>query len=389
MMKNVKLKKLLKKTVYKPLTIINRLLPKKDKTVLLYISSMGIRHNLKPLLEYLISHGYNKEYKIYCGIESLKYSGPEYYNVKYIGKIKSHMIFLTAKHVFYTAGQLPIKPGKDQCVIHLTHGAVYYKAMGAISNIDNGDEFFFSKMIVTGNRFREIVKKAYRCKDENLLLCNEPMTDAFYNHQNYVPMDNIQGKLIFWLPTFRQSDTTGYNNSNNTETLLVFKESDYDELNEYLCEKNITIIVKLHAAQSLKNVHNSSYSNLLILSHEDFQSRGLDIYELMCRSDALIGDYSSASLQYLLLNKPMAYVIPDLEDYKLHRGFVFENPLEYMPGNIITNKSEFYRFIEDMANEIDRFSSERKTVCNEIHYYQDGNACERVINASGMKLKRK
>lgn len=386
MMKNVKLKKILKGTVCKPLSLLNKCLPKSDKVVLLYISSMGIRHNLKPLLKYLIDNDYCKKYRVYCGIESMKYKDEEIPDVKFIGKVMSHIVFLFAKHVFYTAGQIPIKPGKNQCVIHLTHGAVYYKTMGALSNINNGDEFFFSKMLVTGERFKSIVKQAYGCGDENLLLCNEPMTDIFFRDRTEERKVESEEKTIFWLPTFRQSDTIGYNNSDNTKTLLIFDYEDYKTLNAFLRERNIRIIVKLHAAQSLKNVHAGSYSHLAIYSHDEFQQNCYDIYELMCQSDALIGDYSSASLQYLLLNKPMAYVIPDLDDYKKQRGFVFDDPIKYMPGNIIVDQKGFYQFIDEIYRGIDTHKIEREKVCNEIHLYQDGDACKRVVEASGMYI---
>ena len=102
--------------------------------------------------------------------------------------------------------------------------------------------------------------------------------------------------------------------------------------------------------------------------------------------DGLVGDYSSVSLQYLLLNKPMAFVIPDLEDYKEKRGFVFEDPLEFMPGNIVNTKEEFYEFLSQMANGEDRYKEKRETVCNVIHQYKDGNACKRVLELSGIRL---
>ena len=53
------------------------------------------------------------------------------------------------------------------------------------------------------------------------------------------------------------------------------------------------------------------------------------MYTLMAHADGLIGDYSSASLQYLLLDRPEAYVVPDLEDYKNTRGFVYDDPEAY------------------------------------------------------------
>ena len=106
----------------------------------------------------------------------------------------------------------------------------------------------------------------------------------------------------------------------------------------------------------------------------------------MKQSDALIGDYSSASLQYLLLNRPMAFVIPDLNDYQKQRGFVFKDPIAFMPGNIVITKKDFYDFIDEIALDQDLHKKEREKVRDLIHKYQDGQACERVLRLSEIKL---
>lgn len=111
MLANVKFKKILKATVFKPLSILNKVVPKNDNIILLYSGNMGIRHNLKPVMEELIHEQYSEKYKIYCGVESKKYFGNEK-EVQYVSKIKAFFIFLTTKHVFYSAGQIPIKPSK-------------------------------------------------------------------------------------------------------------------------------------------------------------------------------------------------------------------------------------------------------------------------------------
>ena len=51
MLSNVRLKKFLKTVVFKPLTVVNKMIPKRDDYIVLYIASMGIRHSLKPLLD--------------------------------------------------------------------------------------------------------------------------------------------------------------------------------------------------------------------------------------------------------------------------------------------------------------------------------------------------
>lgn len=386
MIKNIKLKKLLKATIYKPLTLLNKFIPKNDKIVLLYIADSEIKFNLKPLLDYLIENNYNKKYTILCGIESKVLPRKKIYNVKYISKLSSQFLFLISKHVFYTAGQIPIKPGKNQIVIHLTHGAIYYKTMGAMTNINNGDEFYFNKMITTCEFFKPIIKKSYKCKDDNILICNEPITDIFYRSDS--KSNRIKGykKILLWLPTFRQSDLLGYNNSSTNEALLIFKEEQYEELNNYLREKSILLIVKLHDAQNVDNIASSQYSNLKIYTGKQFEEHGYYLYSLMQCVDGLIGDYSSASLQFLLLDRPMAFVVPDIDEYKQQRGFVFKDPIKFMPGNIIKTTDEFYTFIDQINGEKDPYKTQRKKVRDKLYKYQDGNACKRVLEDSNIKL---
>lgn len=70
---------------------------------------------------------------------------------------------------------------------------------------------------------------------------------------------------------------------------------------------------------------------------------GMEIYNLLPQVDAIIGDYSSLCMQSLLLDKPMAYVVPDMEEYSKRRGFAFDPPTDYMLyatdpiGTITTN----------------------------------------------------
>lgn len=128
MIRNVILKKMIKNVVFPIITLLNKIVKKDDSIVLLYISNMGIRHSLLPLRQYLLDNHFNERYKIYCGIEHLKYAEDEP-RVTFISGGKTLLVFLRAKHVFYTAGQLPVKPASSQIVIHMDHGNANFKTM--------------------------------------------------------------------------------------------------------------------------------------------------------------------------------------------------------------------------------------------------------------------
>lgn len=75
-------------------------------------------------------------------------------------------------------------------------------------------------------------------------------------------------------------------------------------------------------------------------------------------------------------------MIPDFEEYKEKRGFVFENVKEYMPGVKITTKKELYNFLETIANNEDNYADARRQINNIVNQYQDGKSCERLIQYS-------
>lgn len=381
MLKNVKLKKVLKGTIFKGISLINNIIPKKDNYILLYSGNKGIGFNLLPLKEYLLENKFDNNNKIICGIEELKYKDND--NCIYVNHIKAILYFLRSKHVFYTAGQIPIKPSKKQIVLHLHHGSPF-KTIGNLTKINNGDEMFFSKSMATGEVFRNVYSKAYLCREENILINSEPVTDVFFKKYKKYELGDYD-KILLWTPTFRQSDYLGYNDSNKEEILPTFNEDDYNELNDNLKKYNYKLIVKLHPSQDLNKYNKLKFSNLEILSNDDFKKKNMEIYNLLPQVDVLISDYSSLFLQFLLLDKPIMFVVPDIEEYGEKRGFVFENPLDFMPGAIIKTKDEFYSYLDKLHSGEDDYIDKRKKVKKIVHEFCDGKSCERLIEFSKIR----
>ena len=136
MIRNVFIKKALKNTVFRFLTLLNAILPKDKSKVLLYSANKGIIFCNITLRKYLLDNNYYRKYNIYCGIEKMEYID-DTPHVTFVSGLKAIKIFLTSSFVFYTAGQIPIKPSKKQCVIHMNHGNADFKRMGNATNINN------------------------------------------------------------------------------------------------------------------------------------------------------------------------------------------------------------------------------------------------------------
>lgn len=380
MIKNVVLKKSLKNSVFKVVSLLNNVVPKHNNYILLYSGNKGISFNLIPLRDYLLLNGYDTNNRIICGIEDMKYAETD--NCTYVTHVKAIFYYLKSKYVFYTAGQLPIKPSKSQKVIHLQHG-ITFKTCGKLTHINNGNEFFFTDCLATSNIYKPIYSKAFGCSEENIYINSEPVTDVFFNGYKKYDLGNYN-KIILWTPTFRQSDYLGYDDSETEELLPLFEEKDYSRLNEILKEYNFLLMVKIHPSQDLSRYSKLKYSNLQILSNDDFNQMGMEIYNLLPQVDAIIGDYSSLCMQSLLLDKPMAYVVPDMEEYSKRRGFAFDPPTDYMPGDFIKDKDQFYQWLDDFNKGIDKYESIRNKVKNKVHLYSDGKSCERLVEYCGI-----
>ena len=390
MLKNRVVKKILKQTIFKLLNAINAILPKDNKSVLLYSANKGICYNLTPLKEFLIDNNYNEEYKIICGVETKDYmENTCEKNLRYITRLRAIFVFMFTKYVFYTAGQIPIKPSAKQYVAHLSHGASTIKTFGKLSKINNGNEHFFNHILATSELYRSIMASGMNCSENEIFISGEPMTDVFYHHE--MKLNRRFGnfnKLILWAPTFRQSDYLGYNDSSIEELIPLFSPAEYEDLNEECKKYNFMLIVKLHPFQNTDNLNKTKYSHLKIYSHQEFLDANLDLYKLLPSVDVLLADYSSIFAHFYLLDRPIGFVVPDMEEYKEKRGFIFARPEDYMAGEMIREKKELYSFFSDISKGIDRYADKRRQVRDILHQYQDGHNCKRILDNAGVVLSR-
>lgn len=334
----------------------------------------------------MLENGFDKKYNIVCGVESMKYA-EDLPNVTFVSGLGVIKTFLRAGHVFYTAGQVPIKPSRKQCVIHMDHGNANFKCQGRLAgSTDLGDELFFTHRIAPSEYFIPTMAKEWGCKESNMVVCGDPMCDQLLQYPKNSYDLSKYDKVLMWMPTFRQSDYYGINDTTMEEIVPIFPESSYEELNARLAKYNILLLVKIHGQQKTDHVKCRHFSHLRIYTNEEFVNDGYETYHMMAQSDGLIGDYSSASLQYLMLDRPQAYVVPDLEEYGKNRTFVFPNVEEYMGGHIVKSQDDFWQFLDDFANGRDVYKEKRNRIYDIVYKYHDDKSCERIVEVSGMKL---
>ena len=289
---------------------------------------------------------------------------------------------LTAKYWFcdLEAPQISEFCSKNSAatIINLWHGSSGLKKV----QLDNKDvdknkiklflNYKYSYHVVNSDYEAECRKSAFNAKNNEIKFFGSPRLDILYknieNAEIFMDEDftNIkrfkeQGKtIILYTPTFRD---TGKNISSWLKA---------QQLKDILKNNNAVLVCKLHPRD------NNSLN--FKLPEEIYEmNKHSDIYPVLRFSDALITDYSSIYFDYLHLNKPIIYHIPDLDEYqKKCRGFY--RPYETLIAGICTRTDdELFKALIDAINGIDNYEEQRKNLLNEMFITQDGNNCERIV----------
>ena len=100
-----------------------------------------------------------------------------------------------------------------------------------------------------------------------------------------------------------------------------------------------------------------------------------DANEVMLAGDILVSDYSSIIFEYALLNRPMAFLAPDLAAYERERGFFFDYRTG-VPGPVMEETEQLARWIQAKQFDLQRVRAFAATSFDVM----DGRATERFVS---------
>lgn len=293
----------------------------------------------------------------------------------------------TSRYVFFTHGA-PIKgvPKREgQTFVNLWHGCGY-KDTNATEAYTKENPFDLA--LVPGPVFVETKAAFWGCPRESILPIGYPRYDLLLRggrraREYAKTLRGDAKKLLFWMPTFRNTKSGKYAEGKTGRAYdlpLLASEEELLLLDEFLGKCRLRLVIKRHPLQLRYRSEGRKLANIRFLGSEDLLSEGVELYSLLHEADALLSDYSSVSVDYLLLDRPMAFALEDFEEYKKARGFVFADPLRYMPGHHLYAFDDFREFILDVAKGQDRYAKERADVFPEMHNICQ-NYTERIYRA--------
>lgn len=192
-------------------------------------------------------------------------------------------------------------------------------------------------------------------------------------------MDQYQ-HFIFFAPSYRanMSCHAGKIYSDN-----IFRLDDFDDekLAEFLTDRNAALIYKLHPIEQTAfsgrdfALNDSCYelTDKMLFEHDIRYDEVLNCFDVM------ISDYSSIVFDYLLLDRPIVYLLPDYEEYKNKKGFVFSNIDAYMPGEKAHDFDTLLKALKNAFDRPDQYADARKNVILNRFDYTDGKSAERCF----------
>jgi len=352
--------------------------------------------NAYALYNYIKENGYlNKYVVIWLVDHPEKYVSTEH--TKYVKKyplkaeLKRAFYLATSKYYIYDHNNMlwDLKKRKQQKVVYLCHGFAGYKAPKRSSAVRKVLTTF-EEIYVTGRIPKELIAIYFDCDLEMVYDFGFPRLDWWFSDLNVTRkifnekyyFDKFD-KVFLWMPTFRKCDNE-YLSENylnySTGLPMLNSVADMMAFNDYLKENNSLVVLKLHHLQSEMPAFNIELSNLLVIRDTDLQSMGLQLYQFIGITDALITDYSSISADYYALDKPIIYTLDDYEEYNASRGVFPENALELMRGYQVYNLAELKESISEIANGFDKHSASRREILPDFHTYNDGNTSKRILD---------
>lgn len=366
-----------------------------------YVKGMDFADNARALFEYALAEGLNHSYELVWFVkdpaEFDRYSAVE--NVRFLSfdwsvsekqeeRDAYYRALCLAKYLFFTdAYGFARNCRKDQVRVQLWHGCGFKTRVNFVRC-----EQRYEYTTVISDLYADIHADIYGLRPDQVLVTGYAKEDWLF-HPDEADRQKLRippaKKYLFWLPTFRSTEQklaqlNEYELESETGLPVVNTREKMRRLNTILREQDFLLLIKLHPFQNRETVHCEDCSNIFLLENEDLFQYDIPVNRLLGWADALISDYSSAAVDYMLLDRPIAFMLEDVEEYEQSRGFVFDNIRDWLPGREIFTFEDVCAFVEETAGQYDIMADKRRRLREKMHKYQDDQSCQRILETLGI-----
>lgn len=253
-------------------------------------------------------------------------------SVRFLPKrsMRGFAAFLSARCVFFTHGLYGNpRPAPGKALVNLWHGdgpkKEGHKGEGGRPTVPA------TYLVSSSSVFAEYRAHELGTPSTGILLSGLPRQDQLTRPliPNTLESLGIDSRrpFVVWLPTYRVSTGTGlvkgWTDGSAKDLSGQFARALRD-----IVRSDIQVVVKKHPLDALQ----LDVAGLITVSDSLIADAGLTLYGMLGASSGLITDYSSVWVDYLVLDRPVAFLVPDEDVYTQSRGLFPADVMDRLPG---------------------------------------------------------
>lgn len=384
---------------YKDYGLENILLFRSGPHASSYVKGMDFADNARALFEYMVQNGYNRKYELVWLVKhpsDFRHIEEKYDNVSFLSfdwsvsevleeRDRYYRVLCLAKYLFMTdAYGFARNAREDQIRVQLWHGCGFKTRVNFVRC-----EKRYEYTTVISRLYSKIHQDVYGLREDQVLVTGYAKEDwLFHPVREAREMLSIPAadKYLFWLPTFRTArpglaQLNEYEVEGQTGLPVADTFEKLRKLDRLLEEQNTVLVVKLHPFQDPDRIGKIGMKHIVLLDNKTLVEKDIQINQLLGLADGLISDYSSAAVDYMLLDRPIGFTLDDVEEYGESRGFVFDNIRNWLPGAEIFSFHDLCLFIREIGQGLDSTKEKREKLKKIMHDYSDDQSCRRITEA--------
>ena len=205
--------------------------------------------------------------------------------------------------------------------------------------------------------------EAFEVPAERVLVTGNPRTDQLGRPAEPDRLERlgITGEFVVWMPTFRRARAVGAVRVRGGDVPSQDAHAERTALLAGLRARGIQLVVKPHPMDADRR----RWSGAVTVDEDDLVRAGVGLYALLGASSGLVTDYSSVWVDYLLLDRPLAFLVPDRASYS--RALHPPDVLDWVPGEVVdATDRPFERFLADLDAGGRLGSPQRRAVAGRV-----------------------
>lgn len=289
--------------------------------------------------------------------------------------------FVTAEVSMFTHGLFGNpRRVRRKVMVNLWHGGGY---KGAVMADARGRPTIWSDYLVASTlqfgreRARECALPA-----DGLLMTGNPRI-AQFDRSDAAPIERIglarDRPFVLWMPTFRRNKGRGLTGgwTELAGGVEVDVAGDMSSAVTVLRDHGIDVAVKPHP----QDAESRAVPGAIVVTNEDLDAAGIQLYELLGAAGGLLTDYSSVWIDYLVLDRPIGFVMPDATEYAAGRGFSPPDALDWLPGDRLRTAGDFAAFAQDVLTGGAQGAARRAEVAQHIGHVAAPHPADAILDA--------